>query len=194
MYRSITMRIEPNSSQRKYIDESIRIHHYVYNSMITAVRIYFSNNGRLPSQNTLNRLCTKIWNKNPWMHTIYQNTMNMTVMRVLAAFKSCNPEIKQRNNTSWDGSLSGKLVLKSPRFKKLARSNCFGYLANNTFSIVNYVNSVGKECRGLKLGKMDGILRCYNQSTPINGIPKTVIITRKSVGSHYEYFATVQFE
>ena len=59
------MRIEPNSEQRRFIDESMRVHHYVYNALITAVKLHFSNYGRLPSRNDLNRICTTIWQNNP---------------------------------------------------------------------------------------------------------------------------------
>ena len=194
MYRSITMRIEPDSSQRWFIDESIRVHHYVYNALITAARLYFSSNGRLPSQNMLNSLCTEMWNRNPWMHGIYQNTMNATAKRVLTAFKSCNPDIKQFSKIGPNGLPRGSFVLRFPRFKKLGRSSCFGYLSNSTFSIVRYTGTNGRMRRGLRLGKMDGVLRCYNQSTPIRGEPKTVVLTRKDIGTHCEYFATIQYE
>lgn len=58
MHRSITMRVEPNSKQRQFLDENIRVHHYVYNALITAVKLYFSYHGHLPTQNEMNTLCT----------------------------------------------------------------------------------------------------------------------------------------
>lgn len=135
-----------------------------------------------------------MWQKNEWMHTIYQNTMNHTAKRVLSAFKECNPYIKQKCGKNNNKKPNGKLILRTPRYKKLSRSKCLGYLSNNTFSIITYTNANGKERRGLKLGKMEGILRCYNQSTPIKGVPKTVTISRYNVGSHFEYNATIQYE
>ena len=194
MYRSITMRIEPDSEQRRFIDESIRVHHYVYNALITAVKLYFSNNGRMPSQNELNSLCTEMWRKNEWMHGMYQNTMNQASKRVLDAFRSCNPKIKQRSKKKKDGNTEGAFVLRSPRYKKLSRSNTFGYISSKTFKIVTEKDDDGKERRSLSLGKMKGTLRCYNQSTPIRGEPKTVVITRRDIGTHFEYFATIQYE
>ncbi len=194
MYRSITMRVEPNSEQRRFIDESIRVHHYVYNALITAVKLYFSNYGKMPSQNELNSLCTEMWRKNEWIHTIYQNTMNQASKRVLDAFKACNPKIKQRSRKKKDGNTEGAFVLRSPRYKKLSRSNTFGYISNKSFKIVTEIDEKGRERRSLSLGKMKDTLRCYNQSTPIRGEPKTVIISRKDLGTHYEYHATIQYE
>ena len=194
MYRSITMRIEPDSEQRMFIDESIRVHHYVYNALITAVKLYFSNNGRMPSQNELNSLCTEMWRKNEWMHGMYQNTMNQASKRVLDAFRSCNPKMKQRSKKKKDGNTEGAFVLRSPRYKKLSRSNTFGYISSKTFKIITEKDDDGKERRSLSLGKMKGTLRCYNQSTPIRGEPKTVVITRRDIGTHFEYFATIQYE
>ncbi len=194
MYRSITMRVEPKAEQRRFLDESIKVHHYVYNALITATKLYFSYHGNLPSHNELNKVCTQIWQNNHWMHGIYQNTMNQTAKRVLDAFKSCNPEIKQISRKRKSGNITGALVLRSPRYKKLNRSNTFGYISNNTFKVVNSIDDKGKRRRSLSLGKMKGLLRCYNQSTPIPGKPKTVIITRRNLGTHYEYYTTIQFE
>jgi len=193
MYRAVTVRVEPKSEQRKFLDESIRVHHYIYNALITATKLYFSSFGRLPSHNELNRVCTKIWQNNMWMHSIYQNTMNQAAKRVLDAFKSCNPEIKQISKKRKDGAIAGAFVLRSPRYKKLSRSNTFGYISNNTFKIVDAADEKGRHRRSLSLGKMEGLLRCYNQSTPIRGEPKTVIISRKDLGTHFEYYATIQY-
>ena len=194
MYRAITMRVEPRSDQRRFLDESIRVHHYVYNAMITAVKLYFSYHGKLPSYNDLNRVCTQIWQNNPWMHGIYQNTMNQAAKRALDAFKTCNPGIKQVSRKKKDGNVAGALILRSPRYKKLERSSTFGYISNRSFKVEDSVDNKGKNRRSLSLGKMRGSLRCYNQSTPIRGEPKTVIITRKDLGTHYEYYATIQYE
>ena len=194
MYRSLKMRIEPTSEQRAFIDESIRVHHYVYNALITAVKLYFGHNGKLPSHNELNRICTRIWQNNPWMHDTYQNTFNQASKRVLDAFKSCNPSVKQRTRKRIDGTVEGNMSLRSPRYKKLDRSKTFGYISNRTFSVNVENDENGEEQRSISLGKMKGELRCYNQSTPLRGIPKTIVITREDMGTHFEYYATIQYE
>ena len=135
-----------------------------------------------------------MWRKNEWMHGMYQNTMNQASKRVLDAFRSCNPKMKQRSKKKKDGNTEGAFVLRSPRYKKLSRSNTFGYISSKTFKIITEKDDDGKERRSLSLGKMKGTLRCYNQSTPIRGEPKTVVITRKDIGTHFEYFATIQYE
>jgi len=194
VYRSITMRVEPKSEQRAFLDESIRVHHYVYNALITATKLHFSYHGSLPSHSELNRVCTQIWQNNPWMHNIYQNTMNQAAKRVLDAFKSCNPEIRQVSRKSNNGIAAGTFILRSPRYKKLDRSNTFGYISNNTFKVINSIDNKGKHRRCISLGKMKGLLKCYNQSTPIPGKPKTAVITRENLGTHFEYYATIQYE
>jgi len=79
MYRSLKMRIEPDSEQRKVIEASFRYHCYVYNALITACKSFYRSNGRLPSQFDLNKLCTRIWHNCPFLHRyIYQNAMNET--------------------------------------------------------------------------------------------------------------------
>ena len=69
MYRSLKMRIEPNSGQRRIIEESLRCHCYVYNGLITACKLYHKKNGNflltslfaryVPSSGTILRICMK---------------------------------------------------------------------------------------------------------------------------------------
>ena len=191
MIRAVRMKLHPNSGQRRFIDETIRVHCYVYNALITAVRLYFESNGHFPSENQLNRVCTRIWNNVPSFHGIYQNTMNCISKRVLRAYKKCNPSVRTRTYTDEDGSVRVAFGLTRPRFKKAGRYKSFEYLSNRTFSIVP--DAKGRR-RWLKLGKMDGTLRCYNQNTPIDGIPKTCTISRENCGTHYEYWASIVYD
>ena len=53
----------------------------------------------------------------------------------------------------------------------------------------------GRRCkRFLKLGKIPGMIRCYNQPTPIDGMMKTCTIKRKDMGKYYQYFACVTYD
>jgi len=196
MYRSIKMRVEPDAEQRAFLDASIEVNRIVYNGLITYCKLYFSENGCLPSSNQLNNVCTQMWQNHECFHSVYQNTMNHTSKRVLQAFSSCNPEygFKSRGRRREDGTGEGAVILRSPRYRKQRNFDSFGYLSNKSFRVVEYRSGSGRIRRGLKLGKMGGILRCYNQSTPIGGVPKTVTITRRYMGTHYEYFATIQYE
>ena len=91
------MRIEPDSEQRKVIEASFRYHCYVYNALITACKLYFKTNGRLPSQFDLNKLCTSIWHSCPFLHRyLYQNAMNETAKRVLQAFAKCEENRRRK--------------------------------------------------------------------------------------------------
>ena len=56
------------------------------------------------------------------------------------------------------------------------------------------VNVNGKRVRKLRLGKVKGPIRCYNQDTPLPGEPKTCIISRKDMGTHMEYYACISYE
>ena len=114
--------------------------------------------------------------------------MNDTGKRVLHAFKSCNPDVGNKRKGEPDSPL------KLPRFKKPGRYKSFGYLSNQSFAVVTYANSDGKPRRGLRIGKMEGILRCYNQRTPLPGVPKTCTVGRRYTGDRAEYFATIRCE
>ena len=46
----------------------------------------------------------------------------------------------------------------------------------------------------LRLGKVPGLLRCYNQDTVIEGEIKTCTVKRKNLGSHFEYYACLVIE
>ena len=99
MLSTVRMGIEPDAAQRKFIDETLDVHCYVYNGMLTAVNLFFGMNGRLPSETDLNRVGTRIWQNTPCFHGIYQNTMNCISKRVLHAYKCCNENIRRVNRT-----------------------------------------------------------------------------------------------
>ena len=195
MLSTVKMRIEPDAAQREFIDSTLDVHRYVYNGMLTAVKLFFGMHGRLPSENDLNRVGTRIWQNTPCFHGIYQNTMNCISKRVLSAYKSCNGNLRITNRkTDSDGHESGTLALTKPRVKHLGRYGSFSYLSNKSFHIVNYETGSGRTRRGLKMGKMPGILRCYNQSTPIDGTPKVLTISKEYCGTHARYYASVTCE
>ena len=195
MLSTVRMGIEPDAAQRKFIDDTLDVHCYVYNGMLTAVNLFFGMHGHFPSETDLNRIGTRIWQNTPCFHGIYQNTMNCISKRVLHAYRCCNENIRRVNRTvDADGHESGTLALTRPRFKHLRRYKSFAYLSNKSFSIVMYESGSGRMRRGLKLGKMPGILRCYNQSTPIDGTPKVCTISRVDYGKRSKYYASITYE
>lgn len=50
MLSTVKMRIEPDAAQREFIDATLDVHRYVYNGMLTAVKLFFGTNGRLISR------------------------------------------------------------------------------------------------------------------------------------------------
>ena len=187
MYRSLKMRIEPNSGQRMIIDESFRIHCYVYNGLITACKLYHKKNGKLPSQFTLNKICTVIWHNSPNMHDIiYQNSMNETAKRVLQAFDKCEENRRRKEyRAKKEGREQTFNGLSCPRFKKPARFGSF----TNPLHMDVFIEKNGK--RLLKLSKVKDPIRCYNQRTPVPGVPKTCTVRRVDRGTHTEYYASL---
>ena len=187
MYRSLKMRIEPNSGQRMIIDDSFRIHCYVYNGLITACKLYHEKNGKLPSLFTLNKLCTAIWHNSPYMHDIiYQNSMNETAKRVLQAFDKCEENRKKKEyRTKKEGREQTINGLSCPRFKKPLRFSSY----TNPLHMNVFTERNGR--RLLKLSKIRDPIRCYNQKTPVPGIPKTCTIRRVDRGTHTEYYASL---
>jgi len=187
MYRSLKMRIEPNSEQRKIIDDSFRIHCYVYNGLITACKLYHRKYEKLPSQFTLNKLCTVIWHNSPYMHDIiYQNAMNETAKRVLQAFDKCEENRRKKEyKAKREGREQTFHGLSCPRFKKPARFNSY----TNPLHTGVFIEKNGR--RLLKLSKIKDPIRCYNQRTPVPGIPKTCTVRWVDRGTHTEYYASL---
>ena len=187
MYRSLKMRIEPNSNQRMIIEKSFRLHCYVYNGLITACKLYHKKNGKLPSQFTLNKLCTKIWHNSPYMYDIiYQNSMNETAKRVLQAFNKCEENRKKKGHkANIDDNGQTSHGLSCPRFKKPARFSSY----TNPIHMDVLTEKNGR--RLLMLSKVKEPVRCYNQRTPLPGVPKTCTIHRVDCGTHTKYFASL---
>jgi len=187
MYRSLKVRIEPNSGQRRSIDESLRYHCYVYNGLITACKLYHQKNGKLPSQFILNKTCTVIWHNSPYMHDVlYQNAMNETAKRVLQAFEKCEENRKKKEHEALKkGKEQVFCGLSCPRFKKPAKFGSF----TNPLHTDAFKEKNGR--RLLKLSKVNGLIRCYNQNTPLPGIPKTCTVRRTNCGTHTEYYASI---
>ena len=48
--------------------------------------------------------------------------------------------------------------------------------------------------RKIKLGKIDGLIRSYNQSTKIDGKVKTCTVNRKDMGRYYRYSASITYK
>ena len=85
--KTIRFRIEPNASQREAIDQMIDANRLVYNNMVTACKIKYDKDGKIPSEFDLNRMGTRIRRNTPYVAKAHSMTLNETSKRVVQAFK-----------------------------------------------------------------------------------------------------------
>ena len=192
--KTLKVRIEPNSSQREVINHMIDANRLVYNGLLVACKQVFAKERKLPSVFDLNKVATRMRHNSPYVAEAYSLTLNETAKRVHNAFKKTLGTHKKE---------FGELLLETyefvmagdhfPRFKPKGQFNSFTYPTARDYS-VEYVNKNGKKRRMLRLGKVPGLLRCYNQDTIIEGKLKTCTIKRKNLGSHFEYYACIVIE
>ena len=80
-----------------------------------------------------------------------------------------------------------------PRYRSYGQFNSVTYPSPRDYSVI--VEKKGKkQKRMLRLGKIPGLIRCYNQSTKIDGMMKTCTIKRKDMGHYSLYFACIAYE
>ena len=189
LYLTYKARIYPNSMQEKAITANIENNRYVFNLMVTYCRLHIEGYGRLPSLNDLVRFGTLIWKRCPFFHDMYQNSMNDTAKRVLISYRRC---LEKAHAIAGDGSVTkghGR-----PRYKKAGNCSSYGYPSSVGFSIYE---KDGKHY--IRLGKVtarkglknEGI-RLHGPDIP-HGTPKTCTVSRKDMGTHYEYYVSVVF-
>ncbi|MBQ5448286.1 MAG: transposase, partial [Candidatus Methanomethylophilus sp.] len=192
--KTLKVRIEPNSSQRKVIDHMIDANCLVYNGLLVACKQVFAKERKLPSVFDLNKVATRMRHNSPYVAEAHSMTLNETAKRVHNAFKKTLGTHKKE---------FGELLLETyefvmagdhfPRFKPKGQFNSFTYPSARDYSI-EHVKKNGKKRRMLRLGKVPGLLRCYNQDTVIEGKLKTCTIKRKNLGSLFEYYACIVIE
>ena len=85
--KTIRFRIEPNAAQREAIDQAIDANRLVYNNMVTACKIQYNRDGKVPSGFDLNRMGTRMRRNAPYVAEAYSLTLNGTSKRVVQAFK-----------------------------------------------------------------------------------------------------------
>ncbi|MDY5872401.1 MAG: transposase, partial [Candidatus Methanomethylophilaceae archaeon] len=121
-------------------------------------------------------------------------TLNETSKRVLQAFKKTLGD--HEKNTSMFFVETFEINMRGdrfPRYKSLNQFNSITYPSAKGYSVVTEKKD-GKRRRFLRLGKIPGLIRCYNQSTDIEGNLKTCTIKRKDMGSHSVYYASIAYE
>jgi len=196
-YKVLKMRIEPNSSQRSVIDYTMDYNRYIFNFLITANKLTYTRDKRLLSEFEMNDLCTKLRQRWPCFRRMHSMTHSDISRKVHQSCAKCRENsIRRRNRAVAKGILpkDSPLTMSWPRYRKQGRYDSYAHLSNRDFKIVETVNDNGKEVRKLRLGKVKGLIRCYNQSTPVQGEPKTCTVSRKDIGTHTEYYACISYK
>ena len=196
--KTIRMRIELTSEQRKVVDHNIDANRLVYNSLITACKNVHRKTGRLPTVFDLNKLGTQMRHNHGYISDAYSTTLNATSKRVIEACektlggKRHKGERKAESTAEEDPQESNNSG-RFPRYRPKGSFSSYTYPTPIDFSVVTEKRN-GKKRRYLRLGKVPGLVRCYNQSTKITGQVKTCIIKRKNMGSYYQYYACITYE
>lgn len=199
MIVAVKMRIEPNSKQRRAIDAAIEVNRYAYNFFLTACKLVYESTGGLPSQFDLNNLATRFRHVFPGASDVHSSPLQNTASRALMAsqqgIENARKSKKKIKSASMIIDDELNCAMHRPRHRNMGTYNSFSYPRyKSDYRFVQAKDSKGHAVRKLKLGKVPGEIRCYNQHSPINGILKRCTIKRVDIGTHYEYYACIDFE
>lgn len=195
MYTTVVMPINPRAEQRRAIDAALECNRMVFNASVTAVGLFFKENGRLPTEFEMNRLVTMMRGSCPTLRNAYAETEYDAAHRALQGYVSLldrdrKAYCRRMRESSW-GYYPEKL--SRPRYRKRDRYHSYAYIEHG-IAIVIRPNADGRVRRYLKLGKIKGLVKCLNQGTEVDGKPVRCTISRKDYGTHYEYEAAVTFK
>lgn len=199
MMKTLKMELEPTASQKETLDAHIEGTRYVYNDIITACKTVYRKTGKLPSKFDLYNLCIRFRDNAPFVKELHSMAVQYTVDTALQACRACLKHNRKKRKSETNGAddiASDDVIGAShfPRYRRRGQNNTYGFLSTHFFSIVYEKNANGKNKRRLKLGKVKGSIKCYNQRTRMDGKPKTIRITRKDMGTHCRYFASISYE
>ena len=192
--KTLKVRIDPTSEQRKAIDHNIEANRLVYNNLLTACRLQYEMTKKLPSAFDLNRLGTRMRKNSPFVADAYSTTLNETAKRVVQACEKTLAVHEKINGTWFIESMRFTGLTHFPRYKSKGQFSSYTYPTSRDFAVVMDKDDKGRRRRRLRLGKVPGLLRCYNQVTKLKGELKTCTISRKDMGNHTEYFACISYE
>ncbi len=130
----------------------------------------------------------------PYIAETYSNTLNDTAKRVTIACKRTLGKHKKESNVFYIETMEAPTVNPHfPRYKPINQFASITYTSSRDYSVLTNKTN-GKTRRFLRLGKVPGQIRCYNQSTPLNGVLKVCTIKRKNMGSYFVYYACINYE
>ena len=192
--KTLKVRIEPNSAQRKVIDRMIDANRLVYNGLVVACKQVLDREGKLPSVFDLNKITTRMRHNSSYIKGAHSTTLNGTAKRVHdACERTVDIHRVRKEGFTLEPFVWELCEDHFPRFRPKGQFGSFTYPTPRDYS-VEYVRKNGKKVRMLRLGKVPGLLRCYNQDTVIDGKLRTCTVKRKNLGSHYEYYACIVIE
>ena len=192
--KTIKFRIEPNSEQRKVIDQMIDANRLVYNNMLTACKIHYAKTKELPSVFDMNKMGTRMRHNSPYVAQAHSMTLNETAGRVIKACeKTLGIHEKESGELDIDTFSFNLPDHHFPRYKSYNQFNSVTYPRTIDYSVVTEKKG-SKKKRMLRLGKVPGLIRCYNQSTKFDGIMKTCTVKRKDMGRYSVYYACIAYE
>ena len=208
--KTLKVPLDPTSEQEESIDHNIEANRYAYNNFITACKLKYDSTGKLPSQFDLNGLGTRFRNNCPFVKDAYSTTLNETAKRAIQACEKTLGEHRKESGTLFiETDLLEVAGPHFPRYKKKGEFNSYTYPTHKDFSIVmdttddkctNKGKGTKKKKKGkgpkrkIRLGRIDGPIRSYNQSTKIDGKVKTCTVNRKDMGRYYRYSASITYE
>ena len=191
--KTIKVRIEPNAEQRHSIDIQIDANRIVYNGMITACKLKYEKDAKLPSVFDLNKIGTRMRKNSPYIASAYSMTLNETSKRVISSAKKTMDNEKKRSGELDLERFDFDIAPKYPRYRSKSQFSSYTYPSTRDYSLTE-VKIKGKTKRRLRLGKVPGEIRCYNNRTKLNGVPKTCTIVRKDMGTYSLYYACISYE
>ncbi len=152
--KTVRFRIEPNAAQRVAIDQMIDANRLVYNNMVTACKIQYNRDGKMPSVFDLNRMGTRMRRNSPYVAEAYSTTLNETTKRVMKAFRKTLGNHKEDSAAFFVETM--KFMMHGdhfPRYKSLNQFNSITYPSTRDYSVVTKKKD-GKRRRFLRLGKV----------------------------------------
>ena len=192
--KTIKFRIEPNSQQRDVIDQMIDANRIVYNNMLTACKIHYGKTKEIPTVFDMIRIGTRMRHNSPYISKAYSLTLKETAERVI---KACEKTLGTHKKESGEFDIETfSFILPNrhfPRYRSYGQFISITYPSPRDYSIITQKKG-RKQKRMLRLGKVPSLIRCYNQSTKIDGVMRTCTIKRKDMGHYSVYYACIAYE
>ena len=135
--KTIKFRIEPNSEQRKVIDQMIDANRLVYNNMLTACKVHYGKTEELLSSFDLIKIGTRMRHNSPYMAQAYSLTLNETAGRVIRA---CGRTLGIHEKESGELDIDTfSFILPDrhfPRYRSYRQFNSVTYPSPRDYSVV----------------------------------------------------------